>query len=247
MLKELHDVFDALNDPNSMFEPRNPIRVVVITGAGKAFCAGLDIRAAFAGTGGKQWDYRDMRSQQLLSRLILKMRLVPQPIIAAVNGAAAGGGFSIALAADVRLATQGTKMNAAFIKLGLTATDMGSSYFLPRLVGHSIASELLLTGRDIAADRALATGLVSEVYPDATFLHDAARTLAREMVQASPKGLALTKEQLNSVADGMSLQAVLGSENGRQMYLTNEPESSEYAQKWVSKLGGKGKKAGAKL
>ena len=94
------------------------------------------------------------------------MRRCPQPIISLVQGPACGGGFSFVLASDIRVAGESARMNAAFIRIGLSACDMGSSYFLPRLVGTSVASELMLTGRFINAERALATNLVSEVVPD---------------------------------------------------------------------------------
>ena len=128
------------------------------------------------------------------------MRRAPQPIIAAVHGAAAGGGFAIALAADVRIAGESARMNAAFIRLGLSACDVGVSYFLPRLVGASVASELLLTGDFIDADRALATGLVSRVVPDAE-LESAAREMAGRMLRNSPLALRLTKECLEVNVD----------------------------------------------
>ncbi|EFN55400.1 hypothetical protein CHLNCDRAFT_134510 [Chlorella variabilis] len=119
MLNELHAVFDALQHPSSMLEALPPDfpRVVVLAGAGRAFSGGVDIKAADQGIGGQAWDYKDMRSQQLLSRLIEKMRAAPQPIIAAVQGAAAGGGLALALASDVRIAARGASFSAAFLGL----------------------------------------------------------------------------------------------------------------------------------
>ena len=125
------------------------------------------------------------------------MRRCPQPIIALVQGAAAGGGFALALAADIRIATKNARMNCAFIKLGLGGCDIGTSYFLPRLVGVSVASELILTGRFIGADRALAVGLVSELVEDAAALDAAAEPYVDAMMTASPVGLRLSKECLN--------------------------------------------------
>jgi enoyl-CoA hydratase len=133
-----------------------------------------------------------------------------------VHGAACGGGFSLALASDVRLAGESARMNAAFIRVGLSACDVGSSYFLPRLVGASLASELLLTGRFIEAERALQTGLVSKVVPDAE-LEGEGRTLANEMLANTPLGLRLTKECLNASIDAGSLEAAIAMEDRNQM------------------------------
>src|SRR5262249_59942803 len=141
-----------------------------------------------------------LRAQRTISELVLLMRRAPQPIVAAVHGPACGGGFALALAADVRVAGESARMNAAFIRLGLSACDVGVSYFLPRLVGASVASELLLTGDFIDAERALATGLVSRVVPDAE-LEGAARELAGRMLRNSPLALRLTKECLKRNID----------------------------------------------
>src|SRR6476661_192314 len=142
MTGELSDYFGGL------YHDRD-CRIVVMRGAGRAFCAGLDIKATadrddlpFGGGFG---------FQGYLAEVYVKMHRCPQPIIALVHGAAAGGGFAFALAADIRLAGESARMNAAFIRLGLSACDMGVSYFLPRLVGASVAAELMLTGRFIHA------------------------------------------------------------------------------------------------
>ena len=162
MATELREYFGALFNDRS-------VRIVVLRGAGRAFCAGLDLRdrsrrgeagaepVPFAGGLGFQGHLADT---------YIRMRRCPQPIISLVHGPACGGGFAFALASDIRIAGESARMNAAFIRLGLTSCDMGVSYFLPRLVGTSVASELMLTGPFIHAPRALATGLVSEVVPD---------------------------------------------------------------------------------
>ena len=154
LVTELRDFYGGLPE-------RGDLRVVVMRGAGRAFCAGLDLKDP----GGRGRSIMD--GQRRISKIAVLMRRCPQPIIACVHGAAAGGGFALALASDVRIAGESARMNAAFIKIGLSACDVGVSYFLPRLIGASIASELMLTGRFIEAERALATGLVSAVVPDA--------------------------------------------------------------------------------
>jgi enoyl-CoA hydratase len=122
----------------------------------------------------------------------------------------------LALASDIRIAGESARMNAAFIRIGLSACDIGVSYFLPRLVGVSVASELMLTGRFIHAQRALATGLVSEVVPDAK-LAEAARPYIEEMLTTSPLGLRLTKECLNFSVDAPSLEAAVAMEDRNQI------------------------------
>jgi len=133
-----------------------------------------------------------------------------------VQGPACGGGFALALASDVRLAGASARMNAAFIRIGLSACDIGVSYFLPRLVGASVASELMLTGRFIDAERALRVGLVSTVVPDAE-LEAEARKLVDEMLATSPLGLRLTKECLNASLDAGSLEQVIAMEDRNQI------------------------------
>jgi enoyl-CoA hydratase len=143
-----------------------------------------------------------------------------------VHGAACGGGFALALASDVRLAGESARMNAAFIRIGLSACDMGVSYFLPRLVGGSVASELMLTGRFIEAERALRVGLVSKVVPDDALEGEAA-ALAREMLAATPLGLRLTKECLNASVDAPSLESAIAMEDRNQVLCTQTRDFRE--------------------
>ena len=206
MVADLTDYFGRLfNAPHT--------RIVVLRGAGRAYCAGLDIKehraqpAPFAGGFGFQgW----------LADVYVKMRRCPQPIVSLIHGAACGGGFAFALASDIRIAGESARMNAAFIKLGLSSCDMGVSYFLPRLVGASLAAELMMTGRFIHAPRALATGLVSQLVPDAD-LEAAGEALVAEMLAASPIGLRMTKEGLGFSIDAPSLEAAIAMENRNQL------------------------------
>lgn len=219
MVDELSDYF------GSLFHDRS-VRVLVLRGAGRAFCAGLDIKDRsnsdpvadpFGGGFGFQGHLADV---------YLKMRRCPQPIIALVHGAACGGGFAFALASDIRIAGESAKMNAAFIKIGLSSCDMGVSYFLPRLVGGSIAAELMLTGRFIHAPRALATGLVSEVVPDDQ-LEVAGQSYVNDLLAASPMGLRMTKEGLNLAIDAPSLEAAMAIENRNQLMTAASPNFAE--------------------
>ena len=208
------------------------VRVVVLRGAGRAFCAGLDLRESGAEPGGGV--PAGLRAQRRISELVLLMRRAPQPIIACVQGAACGGGFALALASDVRIAGESARMNAAFIRIGLSACDVGVSYFLPRLVGASLAAELLLTGRFIHAERARGLGLVSAVVPDAE-LETAARALAEEMLTTSPLGLRLTKECLNASLDASSLEQVVAMEDRNQILCAQTRDFGEGVRAFLEK------------
>ena len=219
---------------------RRDIRVVIMKGSGRAFCAGLDLKEA-AQPQGSQGDKRDgnpvskgMRMQRRIADLVMMMRRAPQPFIACVHGAASGGGFALALAADVRIAGESARMNAAFIRIGLSACDIGVSYFLPRLVGASLASELLLTGRFIDAKRALSTGLVSDVVPDAE-LDAAGEALAREILENSPLGVRLTKEALAMSLDAGSLEQVIAMEDRNQILCSQSPDVVEGMRAFLEK------------
>ena len=226
MVTELRDYFGNLAEDAET-------RIVVMRGAGRAFCAGLDIKDAQAGTYARPHGY-GFGFQGYLAEVYIRMRRCPQPIISLVHGAACGGGFSFALASDIRVAGESAKMNAAFIKIGLSACDMGSSYFLPRLVGTSVASELMLTGRFIHADRALATSLVSEVVPDDQ-LEAAAQPYIEEMLATSPMGLRLTKEGLTMAIDTAGLQAAMAIENRNQLMCARTEDAREGMSAFVEK------------
>ncbi len=204
-----------LNDYFASLECNYAVRVVVLRGAGRAFCAGLDMKASDGTPLGAGSDAM-LRSQREFSALVMRMRRCPQPIIGLIHGHAAGGGFSIALGCDVRIAAAGTKMNCAFIKIGLSGCEMGASYHLPRLVGTSVAAELLYTGRFIDAERALRVGLVSEVVP-LEQLEAAGRALADDMIATAPLGLRLTKECFWAAVDGNDLPSVIAMEDRNQV------------------------------
>ena len=159
-------------------------------------------------------------------QIILAMRRCPQPIIALISGAACGGGFSLALASDIRIADSTAKMNCAYIRIGLGGCDMGSSYFLPRLVGASLAAELILTGKFIDAQRALSVGLVSQlVEPDQ--LEAAAEEDIELMLTNTPLGLRLSKEALNVNIDANGLEAAIALEDRNQILCIQTADTRE--------------------
>jgi len=211
------ELVDGLREVFHGLKQRQDLRVVILRGEGRAFCAGLDLKEG-SGGGDVNGDGPavGLRVQRRISDIPMLMRECPQPIISCIQGPACGGGFALALASDVRIAGETARMNAAFIRIGLSGCDIGVSYFLPRLVGAALASELLLTGRFIDAQRALALGLVSRVVPDDE-LEAAAREIAEEMLTTSPLGLRLTKECLNMSLDAGSLEAVIAMEDRNQI------------------------------
>jgi enoyl-CoA hydratase len=204
---------------------RRDVRVVVLTGAGRAFCAGLDLKSWGVG-GGERSTADSLDGQRRIAEIVIAMRRCPQPVIALVNGPASGGGFALALGSDVRIATPTARMNAAFIRVGLSACDIGVSYFLPRMVGSSIAAEYMLTGRFFTPERARELGLVSAVVDHAD-LEAHGRSLAAEMLHATPLGLRLTKEALNISVDAGGLEAVIAMEDRNQILCARDSNFAE--------------------
>ena len=203
---------------------RHDVRVVVLRGAGANYCAGLDLKER--GNGGPSGPGEGLTSQRKISEIVMAMRRCPQPIISLIDGAASGGGFALALASDVRIATPTLKMNAAFIRIGLSACDIGVSYFLPRMVGASVAAELMLTGRFIRAERSLALGLVSAVVP-ADSLESEGEALVADMLLTTPLGLRLTKECLNHSIDAGGLEAAIAMEDRNQILCAQSEDFRE--------------------
>jgi len=196
-------------------------RVLVITGAGRGFCAGLDLKdrpSRQPGTVDASPQSR-MHVQQAIASLVPKLRNLRQPVIAAVNGPASGGGLALSLAADIRIAATSATFNAAFVRIGLSGCDIGVSWLLPRLIGASRSHELMLTGRLVDATEADRIGLVSRVVPDGQLL-DAALAAAAQITANSPMGVWMTKEVAWSQLEVGSLQAGIDLENRTQIMTT---------------------------
>ena len=229
MVTDLRDYFgQKMEDTNT--------RVIVMRGEGRAYCAGLDIKQAgnMVDSSGHRPVGQGWGFQGYLAEVYIRMRRCPQPIVSLIQGPACGGGFAFVLASDIRIAAENARMNAAFIRIGLSACDMGTSYFLPRLVGTALASELMLTGKFIDAQRALSTGLVSEVVPQDQLL-DAAQSYIRDMLTTSPMGLRLTKEGLNMAIDASNLEAAMAIENRNQILCSNTEDAKEGMRAFVEK------------
>ena len=223
-------VDDLLDYTQSLYWDKS-VRVVVLQGAGRGFCAGLDLKER---DNSPRSPTNGLTSQRRISEIVMRMRRAPQPFISLVQGAACGGGFALALASDIRIAGQSARMNAAFIRIGLSACDIGVSYFLPRLVGVSVASELMLTGRFINAERALRVGLVSDVVADDK-LAEAAQVYLKDMLTTSPLGLRMTKECLNMSVDAGSLEAAIAMEDRNQILCAQTQDFPEGIRAFLEK------------
>jgi len=193
-------------------------RVIIMTGKGKAFCAGGDISEIDdpASPVYKQTPEQRYIDQDKISEVILLMRRAPQPIIGAIHGWAVGGGFSLALACDVRVADPTTKFIAAYINIGLTGTDMGGSFHFPRQVPLGIANEYLLTGETMDAETAYRWGLVNYLVPEEQLMTKA-RELADKMMTKSVLGLRMTKEVIGQNIGSASLESAIYLENRNQV------------------------------
>ena len=198
----------------------NSVRVVVLTGAGKGFSSGADHKSA-----GEVPHVQSLtrptyalRSMAILDDVILALRRLHQPVIAAVNGAAIGGGLCLALAADIRVAASGAYFRAAGINNGLTASELGLSYLLPRAIGSSRAFEIMLTGRDIDAAEAERIGLVSRQVP-ADQLLETCYEMAERIAAFSRPGVELTKRTLWSGLDAANLEGHMQAEGLGQLFV----------------------------
>lgn len=224
------DRLNALNQPLtdallSYFSSKRhdvDTRVILISGAGRAFCSGADLKAA-----GQPDRLRDGQNGDWVLRELLKaMRSCPQPIVALVHGAAAGGGLAIALAADIIVAGESAVFHPAFIKIGLSGSELGVSWRLQRTIGLSRAREMLLTGRPMNAMDALQTGLVSKVVPDGE-LHAYGHELANEMMRAAPDALRISKRTFNATLEIGSYDAALELEERGQIQMIRAGRNTE--------------------
>ena len=222
------DLVSALSVYMTGLKGRPEVRVVILRGNGRAFCAGADIKGTLAAAHAHETDQimTNYRIQLAIGEIMRAMRAAPQPIIALGHGAACGGGFSLMLCSDVRYGAPSLRMNAAYIRVGLSGCDVASSYMLPRLVGASVASEFLLTGRFMDAERALRCGLISEIVEEDRLL-DTGLALAADMLANTPMGLSLTKKALNLNIDAPSLEAAMTLEDLQQTVLSQTAESHE--------------------
>lgn len=216
MVDEMHDAFADLGAAKS-------VRAIVLTGAGRGFCSGADltdpsmavddVSAVFA-------------LQDKIASLHEKIHTIRPPVVAAINGVAVGGGFSLTLASDIRVAAPSARFGAVFVNIGISACDMGTSYFLPRLVGASRAAELMLTGRIFDAAEAKDIGLVLDVTDEGAVV-DRAVQFCRDIAKNSPMSVWMTKQTFWQNVDAPSLRHAIDLENRTQVMCSQTGDTQE--------------------
>lgn len=242
-----------VEDVNSLFDDlmtNLDCRVVIMRGTleGKAFCAGLDIKEApllgskrvpeaykkFKHIDVPELVKRTLYWQNRMAQIVVKMRKTSQPIIALIHGPATGGGFTFAMAADVRLVSEAGRFSIGAINIGMSGGDLGGAYFLPRLIGMSRAAELMYTGRYLGAEEAEKIGFVLKVVEEDKLL-DSALELAGEMLTKSPLGLRMTKEAINMTLDTPSLETMINLDNRAQTLCTTSKDFTASMQAFIEK------------
>ena len=211
-------------------------RVIVVTGMGRGFCAGLDLKmdapAWQPGVGPVQNSYT---FQEDIADMVVKMRRAPQPIIAAVNGPATGGGLSIAVAADTRIGTPTARFACSFLNLGLSGCDVGSSYHLPKIVGAAHAADMIYSGRLVDSEEAKTMGLITGIVEPHQLVGTAVDMASRWVERSSPMGLRLSKEVLNETITGISMENALKLENRNQILASTTADSAEARRAFAEK------------
>ena len=230
LVEELHATLDTL-------DRNNACRIVVLTGAGRGFCAGLDLRdqgnpgAVTAGVSGPR---AGLLAQNRMASLIPHLRRIQQPLIAAINGPAFGGGLALALGCDIRMAARSATMCVQFIRVGVSGCDIGVSYMLPRLIGASRAHDLILSGRRFDAVEAERIGLVTRLSDDGKVLDDAL-TLASEICEFAPFAVFATKQVMWANLDVHHLETAIQLENRNQIMAGSSGETVEAARAFFEK------------
>jgi len=233
MEQELHELFD-----NLMINL--DCRVLILRAEGRAFCSGTDLQEGLIlnkkkhPEGYEKYYFlnvaepikKKMYHQWRISSIFVKMRKISQPIIALIHGAAAGGGFGFAMAADFRIVAPDVKFINASINIGLTGADVGGSYFLPRLIGLSRASEIIFTGRPVGAEESVKIGLALRSVESKDLLKSAME-LGNEMLKKSPLGLRMTKQALNLTLDSPSLETICQLENSNIVLTFSSKDMNE--------------------
>ncbi|MEM7412661.1 MAG: enoyl-CoA hydratase [Myxococcota bacterium] len=219
----LHEAFEEVGADNDCW-------CVVLTGTGRGFCSGADTQHSEPppNIAGLTLTRIATRAMSILADLVPAMRRMPQPVIAAINGAAIGGGMCLSLGADIRIAGESAYFRAAGINNGLTATELGLSFLLPRAIGSSRAFEIMLSGRDVSAQEAAEIGLVSKTVPDDRLV-DAALDLADQINGWSTQGVQLTKRMIWSGLETGSLSAAVELESHTQLFVRMTTQNFEEA------------------
>lgn len=235
---ELHDALDEV-------AARDDCKVVILTGAGRAFCAGLDLQdfGRVPDVGEHRHRHAGVSGQAFLANLTQHIHDTPQIVIAAVNGPAHGGGLALAAACDLRLASTEANFASAFIKTGLTGTDVGITYFLPKLIGVGPAFDMIITGRTVDAEEALRFGLVSRVV-SGEHLMDTTVDTASRVARFTKFGLRRTKEVLWHNTEAPSLASAIAMENRNQELAAQHPEVTQFMKDYAERLAAKSRDKG---
>jgi len=227
------DVYRELTDTFATLRDQDDVRVVVITGAGRGFCSGGDVKDIIG-----ELFSRDVEGllefTRMTCELVRNIRLLPKPVIASLNGTTAGAGACIALASDIRIATEDARIAFLFVKVGLSGADMGAAYLLPRVVGLAKATELLYSGDFVSAPEAERIGLYNQVVSSTAELATATNTLAERLAKGPGFALAKTKEMLNRELN-MNLEAALECEAQAQAICMQHPDYREAYEAFVAK------------
>jgi enoyl-CoA hydratase len=238
-LNAMHtDLVQSLHNALNVIDIDPACRVVILTGAGDAFCAGLDLTGygvpPTVPPGESGSVQRSMATQKHIASLIPRLREIRQPIIAAVNGAAAGGGLALVLGSDIRIGTTSARFAVSFVKVGISACDIGTSWLLPKIVGVGRAHELMLTGRTIGSTEAADIGLILEVVPPDELL-ERCLAVATLIMQNSPYGVWMTKETMWAALEIPGLAAAIAMENRTQVMSLQTGDFLEAADAFLTK------------
>jgi enoyl-CoA hydratase len=230
------ELCEALHQTVNELRADRSCRAVVVTGAGRGFCAGVDLRGYgdAPGTNGSDEARDALMRQEHMSRLILAVREIPQPVIAAVNGPAAGFGLALTLASDLRFAARSAVFRVAFLNMGLSNCDMGTSWLLPRLIGAARAHELMLTMRRLDAEEAERIGLVAATVDDGMVLERALEA-ADQIAALSPWGVRLTKQGMWAALEIPSERACVEYEDRQQIMALRSPAVPEAVSAFLEK------------
>ena len=241
MIEELHKLLDYLLI-------NLDCRVIIMKGAGRAFCSGADLKSTsillskVKSEESKKFFFLDVpeviKSEMYylwrISQITVKMRKISQPIIAVIHGYASGGGFTFSMAADIRIVSEDARFSCSFINIGFSSGDIGASYFLPRLIGMSRASELMYTGRFMDAEEAISIGFAFKKVKQEKLL-ESALNIANNILNTSPLGLRMTKEALNLSLDAPSLELLIQIENRTQVICMTSKDVVEGVVAWKDK------------
>ena len=223
LMVPLHEAFEQVAADNDT-------TCVILTGSGRGFCSGADTQDSEPppNIAGLTLTRIATRAMSILADLVPAMQRMPQPVICAINGAAIGGGLCLTLGADIRIAGESAYFRAAGINNGLTATELGLSFLLPRAIGSSRAFEIMLSGRDVGAAEAAEIGLVSKVVPDSALMTEAL-AMARQINGWSAQGVALTKRMMWAGLETSSLRAAIELESHTQLFVRMTTKNFEEA------------------